>query len=226
MKKSWLYLLLTPMISLSASYSIYDEEYDLNYDLEEHEEVVSSPTYADEWEQEIAQEDSMVFEDEAQEEEVLAAPQKRSGRTERNSPAASKKQPNASSKRSSAKSGRSVQGATSARSKLRDARENSNRPRVTQRGQKSGSYPNAGQIEADAQMEEPAYDEPSEPSRNPPSKSRKAPTASEKKTGQTGQIERRSSANQRAIKAKSYRKSLKKVEKTVKPHPGKRPQGE
>lgn len=220
MKKSWMFLLLTPLMSLSAAYPIYDEEYDLNYDIEEQDEAVSSSTYADEWQQQ--QDDSIAYEDEAQEEEVLAAPQKRS-RSQENSPSAKKKQSTAPAKRSSAKTGRSVQGNTSARSKLRDARENTNRPRVTHRGKESSNYPNAGQIEADAQMEEPAYDEPSEPARNSSSKARKAPAASEKKTGQ---MERRSSANQRSVKAKSYRKSLKKVEKTTKPHPGKRPMGE
>lgn len=231
MKNKWMFLLLTPLMPLSAAYPIYDEEYDASYDLEmnTHQEVIASESYVDDWEQEVAgevNEDSLAYENEAQEEEVIATPQMRS-RNKAKAPAY-KRQSTQSAKRHNSRS--SGQSSPSARSRVKDVRQNSDRPRVTHRGQEPGNYRNQGQIEADSQMEEPAY-EPAEEPRYKSSKIQKAPAKVKKKTGaaekKTGQVQRPSSKReqQKGIKAKSYRHSLKKLEKRSS-HPGKRPVSE
>ena len=242
MKKTWLYLLLTPLIPLSAAYPIYDEEYDTSYDIElnAQEEAIASESYSDEWNQGVAQdefnEDSFVYDDPAQGEEVFSTPQRRSksqnsgdlslgqGREQRApkakaaAPSNQKRQAASNSKRSPVKNNRStIQGNTS-RSKMKDARQNSNRPRVTQRGQEQNNPYNAGQIEADAQ-EEGSFNYENEQSAP---KVRKSPAAVEKKTGH---VQRRSSLSQKGVKSNTQRHA-KKDRHPKSHHPGKRPLAE
>jgi hypothetical protein len=247
MKKSWMFLLLTPFITLSATYPIYDEEYDTDYDIElnAQDAEVAAESQSEELNQEIAQEelneaDSFAYDNEVQEDEVFIAPQPRS--TEQNTrsysqrrsqdtsksqaaaPSIQKKRFTPNTRRSPLKNDRSnSQANTAARSKMKDARQNSNRPRVTHRGQEQQNSHSAQQIEADAQTEEQSYNGQSEQpqQKRQSAKAKKAPAAAEKKTGQVT----RSYWNKKAeLKGKNYRQNAKKTErKSNSFHSGQRP---
>ena len=225
-----MFLLLAPVISLSAAFPIYDEEYETNYELEmnSYEEEVAS---------EQSEGDSIAADNEVQEEEVSAPPQRRYKRQNsgdlsleqrhkaKAAAPSSQKKPSASKlKRTPAKKNRSsIQGSTAARTKMKDARQNSDRPRVTHRGQEQKGSQHVEQVEADALTEESVFEgqneQPSKKYQTP--KARKSPAVAEKKTGQA---QRRSASAQKGVKGKSYRQSAKKVEKQSKSHHfGKRP---
>lgn len=244
MKKTWVFILLTPLMSLSAAYPIYDEEYETSYELElnTHEEVIASEPAYDEWNEEVAQEqlnegEQYAYENEVQEEEVLALPQKSSkqsgnlslrqkrqvSESKVNASAPSRSKKAASSIKRGSRNQASAQRNTSPRTKMKDARENTNRPRVTHRSQQQS---NIEQIEADAQADDRSYEayeseQPRKQYRAP--KSARSQAFAEKRAGQ-GQMQRRSTANQKGTKGRTYQRPVKKSERRVSSHhPGKRP---
>jgi hypothetical protein len=214
MKKSWMFLLLIPAISFAAAFPIYEEEYGTE---EMNEEAVAS--------EQQSEEDSLAADNDVQEEEVIASPQrrykKRTGdlsleqrpKTKAAAPSAQKKPSTSKLKRPLTKKNRSsVQGKTAARTKMKDARQNSDRPRVTHRGQEQKGSQNVEQVEADALTEESVFEEQAEQPRKKyqTPKARKSPAVAEKKTGQAQR-----GSSQKKGKGKSY---AKKVEKQTKSH--------
>lgn len=234
MKKSWMFLLITPVVSLSAAFPIYEE-------FETHEGIdheFTEEIHSEEWDQEVGrenaiQEDTLVYDDEIQGEEIYVAPPQRSRSSHKGNLSASpKREPTPktvspqkrSMKRNSIKSGRSTMKGGSARTRMKDARMNSNRPRVTHRDQEQ-NLQNTQQIEADVQTEESStYDYQTE---NRPRSSSSAKTFSSQAMAEkrATPAQRRSGYASKTGKARKYYQKKSK-QKAKSHHPGKRPLGE
>lgn len=216
MKKLWMFVLLAPLLPLSAGFPIYEEEYETRGNYQEESAVAES--YVDEFNSDEAiAEESWAYEAEAQEEEVFVPPRK-SAKVQNSTRNSLNSQRQQSTEKRAPQANRrpSVTREATSRSKMRDARENSNRPRVTQRGRS----PNIQQMEADAQAEEQPYSTPHEqPRRTYRSKEAHSQPA-ERKTEET---QRHSSFNERRPKGKAYRQAYRKGANRVKAHSGKRP---
>ncbi|MBI2811719.1 MAG: hypothetical protein HYX67_12955, partial [Candidatus Melainabacteria bacterium] len=157
MKKSWIVLLLTPIISFAA-YPVFESETD---DFEGSELVFEAPD-SEEQAQEIAEVEELegelallLDEEFTKLEPVNEGLAQATPLTEENSEAAAiqSKQAAIGQKRAPVKRNSASKAASVPRQKIKDARSNSNRPRVTHREDVKAHTPSVDKMEADAHTE-------------------------------------------------------------------------
>jgi hypothetical protein len=208
MKKVWFLLLLTPLIAISVAYPVNDEEPQKDDRVElysPHSEIIVSEPLTNN-EIDTFTEHSFTYENPMTDDEnrgqEATVPEK-------------PKKPTRLEKRIALKNHRAEKKNAIARSKMKDARERSDRPRVTHRNEGQNLTPNPEQIEADAQAEERSSEYQNELQHKPYSGGKKASDGEKK----TGQIQR-----QKKSSAKTYSEAMQRAERQTRSHrPGKRP---
>ncbi len=176
MKKSWLFFLLIPLISLSAAFPIYEDE----------AQEMGAEAIADESESSKSGELTL---GERAEQHALKA---QANSSQQKTPSARLKNYRSS-----------IEKSTPVRSKIKDVRENSNRPRVTHRDQKDSRVENTQVQDPKAQQSQAVAED------------------------ESGQLKRDS--KEKEERKKAYQRALRRAERRSKANSirsGKRPLGE